>query len=100
MNWLPIAQTLSTLAIPVLASWLIKKFKTPTALERATLLDHIAEAAAALVKSLNPTADWATLVEQVVQQIASAAGVPTTNRAAIQRAAVLALTKLGVQPVP
>jgi hypothetical protein len=97
LNWLSIISLLASVAIPALGAWFIKKYKTPTDLDRAQLLAHIAEAAAALVVSLNPKADWATLLQQVVQQIASAAGLPTNNAAAINRAAALALTKVGVQ---
>lgn len=95
MNWFGIVQLVATVAVPVLGAWLIKKFKTPTDLDRAQLLAHIAEAAAALVVNLNPKAPWAELLQQVVQQIVSAAGVPTTNQAAINRAAAAALVKLG-----
>lgn len=99
LNWLSIVQLIASVAVPALGAWLIKKYKTPTDLERATLLSHIAEAAAALVVSLNPKADWATLLQQVVAQIASAAGLPTNNMAAINRAAAAALMKVGV-PAP
>jgi hypothetical protein len=98
MDWFHIVQIVSGLAVPILGAWLIKKFKTPTDLDRATLLSHIAEAAAALVVSLNPKADWATLLQAVVNQIAAAAGLPTSNVAAIQRAAASALTRLGKSP--
>jgi len=98
MNWLNIINLVATVAVPVLGAWLIKKLRTPTDLDRATLLAHIAEAAAALVVSLNPKADWATMLQQVIQQIASASGLPTNNQAAITRAATLGLLKAGVQP--
>lgn len=100
MDLFHIVSLIATVGIPVLATWLVKKLKTPSDLERAGLLAHIAEAAAALVVSINPKADWATLLEQVVQQIASAAGLPTTNQAAIQRAAAAALLKVAPQKAP
>ncbi len=96
LNWLGIVQLVAGIAVPVIGAWFVKKFKTPTDLERAQLLAHIAEAAAALVVSLNPKADWATLLQQVVAQIAGAAGLPTSNASAINRAATLALMKAGV----
>jgi hypothetical protein len=98
MGWLNIINLVASIAVPIIGAWFVKKYKTPTDLDRATLLVHIAEAAAALVVSLNPKADWATLLEAVVQQIAKAAGVPTANADAIQRAAANALTKLGKSP--
>lgn len=98
MDWLNIVNLVATVAIPILGGWLIKKLKTPTDLERAALLEKIAEAAAALVVAMNPKADWATLLQAVIQQIASAAGLPTNNQAAINRAAAAALTKLGKAP--
>jgi hypothetical protein len=66
--------------------------------QRAELLAQIARGAAALAVSMNPNASWAKLVDNVVNQVATTAGVPTKSGAAIQRAAALALRDLGVKP--
>lgn len=81
-----------------IGSWVGTRIIKPRDHERAIALEAIARGAAALVVSLNPTAKWAHLVEQVVKMIASAAGVPTTSAAAIQRAATAALLGLGKDP--
>jgi hypothetical protein len=41
--------------------------------------------------SLNPNAKWAELLQLTVNAISTAAGVPTTNKDAIERAAAAAL---------
>jgi predicted MFS family arabinose efflux permease len=84
----------------VIGSWLGSRIVKPRDSERASLLAEIAKAAAALAVSMNPNASWKLLLVNVVNQIATAAGVPTKNQAAIQRAAALALTDLGVKPAP
>jgi hypothetical protein len=75
--------------------WLGSKIKNPTDAERAAILEKIADGAAALVVALNPKANWTDLLKAVVQAIEAAAGVPTSNSAAIERAAAAALSKLG-----
>jgi hypothetical protein len=81
-----------------LGAWLGTRIIRPRDHERAQALDAIARGAAALVVSINPTAKWAQMLEQVVKTIASTAGVPTTSQPAIQRAAAAALTGLGKDP--
>lgn len=85
-----------------LGGWLARKIggahDQQAAFHRAQILSVIAQDAAALVVSLNPTASWATLLEQTVKQIASAAGLPVTDQQAIQRAAASALSALGKLP--
>jgi hypothetical protein len=93
-DWLSIVGLIAT----AVGGWIGHRFTAPKHQDRAALLERIAVAAAALVVSLNPNANWATLLEMVVNQIASAAGTPTTNRDAIQRAAASALTHLGKNP--
>lgn len=95
MHWLD--QVLGLAAL-LLGAWLSKRIVTPKDGERASLLAEIARGAAALVVSLYPKASWAELLEQTVNQIAAAAGVPTRNAAAIQRAAAEALARLGKLP--
>ena len=75
--------------------WLGSKIKSPTDAERATILEKIADGAAALVVAMNPKANWTDLLKSVVQAIEAAAGVPTKDAGAIERAAAAALTKLG-----
>ena len=65
---------------------------------RAQLLRLVAEEAAALVISLNPNQPWASLLANVIQQIAGMADPPTRNQAALQRAAAAALLRLGKSP--
>jgi signal transduction histidine kinase len=95
-SWLtPAVMLLAT----ALGSFFAHRIITPKDSERAELLKEIATGAAALVVSLNPGKAWAALLELIVQQIASAPGVPTANQQAIQRAAAEALTKIiGVAP--
>jgi hypothetical protein len=82
--------------------WIARKIglahDTQAALHRAQILAVIAQDAAALVVSVNPTAVWSVLLEQTVKQIAAAAGLSTTDQQAIQRAAASALTALGKSP--
>lgn len=81
----------------VIGALIAKALHTPADHERADILAKIAEGAAALVWSLNPKAKWADLLKQVIQAIESAAGLPTKNAGAIERAAAAALAKLGAQ---
>lgn len=86
------------LAATAVGTWLGHRIIQPRDHERAAALEAIAKGAAALVLSLNPTAKWAELLRMVVDQIASAAGLPTRNRDAIERAAAAALIGLGKDP--
>jgi hypothetical protein len=86
------------LAATLLGGWIGTRIIKPRDHERASALDAIARGAAALVISLNPTAKWADLMAQVVAQISTAAGLPTRNKDAIERAAALALTDRGKLP--
>lgn len=95
MEWINQVISLAALAV---GSFILTRLRRPRDHERAALLSTIARGAAALVVSLNPTAAWPALLAQVVNQIASAAGVPTQNTAAIQRAASEALATLGKLP--
>ena len=83
----------------VIGTWLGSRIITPKNHERAAALDAIARGAAALVISLAPAgAKWAELLKSVVQIISSAAGRPTTNVNAIERAAAAALISMGRGP--
>lgn len=84
------------LAATLLGGWIATRIIKPKDHERATALATIARDAAALVVSLFPNADWATLLKAVVDRISAAAG--TTNRDAIENAAAGALTALGKNP--
>lgn len=81
-----------------IANTLAKSHSNGASVQRAVLLEKIAAAAASLVVSLYPAAPWAVLLEQVVARIAAAAGLPTQNADAIERAAAAALTSLGKNP--
>lgn len=90
-------QILETAAI-VVGGLLVHAIRTPKDHDRAALLAEIANAAAAWVVAHNPGKPWAEILEAVVQRIAAAAGLPTRNATAIENAAALALTRMGVQP--
>lgn len=87
----PVAQSIALLV----GAWLAHRIATPKDHERAELLSRIAEASAALVVATNPGKPWADLLQLVVREISSAAGVPTNNAQAIRRAAAAALNKVG-----
>jgi hypothetical protein len=99
MPHLDLNQWLSLAAL-VIGTFFGRRIIRPRDSERAQLLAEIAKAAAALAVAMNPSASWASLLQNVINQVATAAGVPTKNQAAIQRAAALALTDLGVKPAP
>ncbi len=82
----------------VVGGWLGTRIIKPRDHERAQALEAIARGAAALIISLNPAAKWAELLKLVVDLIANAAGVPTRNRDAIERAAASALVSMGKAP--
>lgn len=86
------------LAILIVGGWFAHRATSPKAHDVAEQLDAIAKGAAALAVSLYPDADWATLLNHVVQQISQAAGLKVKDAAAIERAASLALTQLGKNP--
>jgi hypothetical protein len=81
-----------------IGGWIASRIKKPTDLDRAKLLAEIARDSAALVVTLNPTADWGTIVKQTVDAILNAAGLPTRNLGAVERAAAAALLALGRKP--
>ena len=80
--------------LPMLAGWLRK----PKVHERAMALDAIARGAAALAMSLAPKASWAEKLSATIAQMEKAAGLPTANRDAIERAAAGALSQMGELP--
>lgn len=65
---------------------------------RAHLLRQIAEDAAALTIQRYPKATFEQSLGFVVQAMSSAAGLPTRNGAALERAAAGALIRYGKQP--
>lgn len=93
-------QILSALTTPVVgiaSIFILRAIKKPSDAERAALLARIASDAAALVASQNPGLPWAALLQDVMRQIRSVTGTPTTNAAAIERAAAKALLDAGVR---
>jgi len=99
-TWImPAVQTLVPVAALAVAGWIAKHIKKPSDKDRADLLSIIANAAAAYVLSLNPTAAWADLVRDAIQRISASAGLPTKNIQAIEQEAVAALLRLGKVPV-
>lgn len=81
-----------------IGSTLAKSHANSATFQRAVVLEKIAAAAASIVVALYPTAPWALLLEQVVARVSAAAGLPTKNADAIERAAAHALTGLGKNP--
>ncbi len=81
-----------------IGTWLGTRIIQPKDHERAALLSRIATESAALALSMFPNAPWSTLVKEVVAMIAAAAGVPTKNASAIERAAAAALLAVGKRP--
>lgn len=76
---------------------ILRRLHTPTDHDRAVILAQIANGAASLVVSLNPTAKWKDLLVSTITAIESAAGLPTKNAGAIERAAADGLARLGVK---
>lgn len=95
MEWIDRALGILALA---LGTWISNRIVKPKDHERAELLARIADAAAALTLSLYPKATWAELLDKVVQNILAAAGVPTRDRGAVERAAAAALANRGKLP--
>lgn len=94
---LELGNLLGAIAIGV-GAWIGHRVTKPRDHERAAVLDRIAQGAAALVVRMNPTSSWAVLLQNTVQMIAAAAGLPTKNAGAIERAAASALSTLGKAP--
>lgn len=82
----------------VLGGWIARRITSPRAHERAQLLAQIAGDAAALVVATHPKMGWAQLLAEVVRVVSAAAGVPTRNAGAIERAAAGALRTAGKSP--
>lgn len=94
-SWInPLIALLAT----ALGGFFAHRFTSPKDLERASLLSKIAAGAAAFMVGLYPNKAWAELLQLVIGQIAAAAGLPTKNAAAIERAAADALAQLGKLP--
>jgi len=91
----PIINSLLGIVGVALGGLIAKALHTPQDHDRALLLEKIADGAAALVVSMNPRAQWADLLKQVIKAIEAAAGLPTDNAAAIERAAAASLARLG-----
>ncbi len=95
MDWLKeLVGPLVGLVATGVGAWIVRQLKKPSDLERAQLLEAIATDAAALVVTLYPGRPWAELLQLVIQQISTAAGLSTRNAQAIQRAAASALSQL------
>lgn len=91
-SWTDIILAVAT----TLGAWLGHRIASPSDHARAEMLDRIALGAAALVASLYPNADWATLLKMVVERIGDSAGI--VSHTAIENAAAHALTTLGKNP--
>jgi hypothetical protein len=101
MHWtvlLPLLKPAAELLAGAVGAWLLHRIGSPTTHERAATLALIADAAAAVIVTRYPTADWAQLLRETISEIARAAGLPTSNRQALEREAVRALIAAGVTP--
>jgi hypothetical protein len=87
-TWLP---SVVAILAGYIGGFIHSRILKPADVDRANSLDAIARGAASLVVSLNPGKDWAALLDSTVQMILSAAGLPTQNKGAIERAAAAAL---------
>ena len=78
--------------------WLGKHVKNTSDSARAQALAVIAKDVTAAVIANNPKLSWLEYVKQVVNTLASTTGIPTTNNAVLERAAIGALTQAGLKP--
>jgi len=95
---LNLLQPIVTALALVLGGWIARRITSPRAHERAQLLAQIAADAAALIVATHPKMAWTQLLTEVVRVVSAAAGVPTRNAGAIERAAAGALKTLGKLP--
>lgn len=89
---------LKPLAVPIailIGTFIHGRLRTPSDLERAQHLSHLADEIVAAIKITNPNADWPDLVTQIVQALKSTDGVPTGNVDVLNRAAAAALSRAG-----
>jgi hypothetical protein len=84
---LPVAGVVAAL----LHGWLVK---SPSDQERAAHLAQMAHDAAAWVVAFFPALPEKDLIQKIVDTLAAAAGVPTTNPQALERAAAGALSAI------
>lgn len=80
------------------AVFLGKHLKTSADSARAQALATIARDVAAAVIANNPKLGYLQYVQDVVQALAATTGIPTTNTDVLKRAAIGALSGLGVRP--
>jgi hypothetical protein len=78
-----------------IAVWILKR---PTRAERAALLRHLADDAAASLLALRPGATLEDLVHELTTRLKAESSVPTDNSLVIERAAQAALVRLGKTP--
>lgn len=90
-----IIEPLLKTAALIIGGLLLRRLSKPSDKARAEHLALIAGAAAALVRSKYPNATWSQLLQETVREISMAAGLPTRNGSAINRAAAEALSRLG-----
>lgn len=93
MDWMQLLGPIVGIVATGVGAWIARHLKKPTDVDRATLLATIAADAAAFVVHMYPGKTWADALQLVVQQISTAAGLPTKNAQAIQRAAASALAQ-------
>jgi hypothetical protein len=92
--WHAIAPALTPIGV-LLTGWLHAKVtSTPSDADKAAHLAQLARDAAALAYSLFPNLPQQELVAKIVAILSTIAGVPTTNKDALERAATGALLAL------
>lgn len=88
---------ITNFAALVIGGWIARGLNKTKAHQRAELLSTIARGAAALIVNAYPGRTWAELLAATVQKILDAAGLPTADPHAVERAAAEALASLGVK---
>ncbi len=86
--------SLLSLAGLAIGGWLARALSRDKDHERAALLAQLARDAARVVVLRFPNETWPVLVRAIVQAIEGSGSAPTTNAAAIERAATAALYDL------
>ena len=85
------------IAVTMIFGWLAHRITKPKDAERAATIEKIAQGVVALLVVAWPKASWTDLIQKAIDAMI-AAGAPSTNKAALERAAAAALTELGKNP--
>lgn len=83
------------IVVGALGAILRQAIVTPSDSDRAHLITRLADDAAAVVLNLNPKADWAQMVRDVIAKLAANPATATENSHVLESAAIGALSRLG-----